>query len=332
MADSNATTTDVSDEVSFDFNDNLGIDNPGISEVADGDKSAADKTAAEELFEVLAGKDQSGNQIVHKLSKADLLKQAGIGLTAQQRIEATKQQREQLEQMALTLQDPTKVFDALKALGHNTDELIDKVVDQRIKDALEDPGVKEARTNAEELERYRKQDAEAKKAQEEARLTELSTEFSKRVSTKIDETLAAANLKNTQGNRAAVARYLSTLIDEKDEAGNMKYPRPLQMIPVEKLVEYHKRKTIEGIETLLEGADEDGILATLPKGLVDRIAKAVTKELSGKSQGKSVDQAIKNPASNKKDKNPMTTVEREALIKNRVAAAQEAWERQQRKA
>lgn len=298
-----------------------------IDGAGDGSNGSTTADNNEELFELEAGKNSDGTPNIVKLNKADLLKFAGIGRTSAQKMNDVHTQEQQMTELARRLADPKQVWEVLAKLGHDKDAMVNAITEQQIADMMEDKDVKAARLEKEELMKFRRQEAETKKANEDKAATELAEGFTKRLDAKLTEVLIAAKLPNNGPNRSQLTSYLKTLMFDKE--GKMVYQRPLLEIPMEKLVTYMKTSSISRLEALLEGADEDSILATLPQALQDRIAKAVSKRMQSGSSASKPSNKINNTPTKKDVDGPRkikTVDEREEEVARTVAAAQKAWE------
>lgn len=241
------------------------------------DASTANKSAIEELFEVISGKDANGKPITHKLSKADLLKNAGMGIGSRQQAEKVAQERKQVSEILQALRDPANVFDILKGLGNDPEKLMEDYVQKRITEALEDPKDREARLDREELENYRKTKAQQMKEQQEQQEIEAANTIQKDLETKINESLTAAKLPNTGANRAEVAKVIQ---DMYNDAITNKKPFDLKTVPYDKVVKHLRDSRVSGFEGLINEADDDALLETIPQALRERIARAESKRLS----------------------------------------------------
>lgn len=288
-------------------------------------------TPAAKLFKVPVGKGNNGEPVFKEFTEEDLIKHAGLGLTAHEKFEGAKKLRADMEALARAMKDPEKIWEVMKGLGHDTDSLLRKRVEQAIAEAQEDPKDRELRVTKAELERFLKAEAVAKKQKEEQELRSQTEAFTKQISDKISEALKTAKLPDTKSNRASVAQILEMLWNSKDESGNMPFPDPLK-IPNDKVVSFLRKNRVDGLKSLIDGADDDALLELLPEDLVKQITKAVSKKLQ-KSQGV-VDNTIQAPTRESKPdekKQPQSTADFWKEQEERTRKAQVAWERRQGK-
>lgn len=304
----------------------------GVDASGDATNTGASTPTAEELFEVAYGKDEKGNPLTKKFTKADLLKHAGMGLSAHERFEQVRRERANLETIAKAMKDPSRFWEIAKGLGHDVDALLRGKVEEVLADAALTPEQKEAKINKIELETLRKEKAERQRVEQEAETARLEKHYTEQLTSKVTEALTAAKLPNTQANRAAIAGILQTLWQSKDESGAQRYPDPFK-IPNDAVVSYLKKNRVGGLKELVEGADDDALLELLDPDLVEKITKAVSKKLQ-KAQG-GVDNTVVNTPSKDEGKSEkrrvLTTAEQEAEVKERIRKAQIAWERRQGK-
>lgn len=240
--------------------------------------SATTAAPGEELFEVQTGKDQAGNPVTKKYTRAQLLEAAQRAERAEGLSQKTRKDRASLEAIAKALKDPKRIWDVIKALGHNDEELIEARVKQFVEDDALSPEQKQAKIDRAELERLRASDAQRQQATLEARAKADLQESTQKLTQTIDAALAAAKLSNTPSNQRAVARVLTALWAEKDANGQQVYPDLFQ-IPLDKVIAHIRTRRVRDLQELLEGVDDESAYNLVGDELLKKLGKILTKQL-----------------------------------------------------
>lgn len=298
---------------------------------AQADGTTAAPNTNEETYDVSIGRDQTGQPIVKKFTRSELIKAAGLAEASQSKFNEAKALRTNMEALVRGLKDPTKIWPILKALGHNDEELIMKRAQEAIEEAKLSPEQKELKLTKSELDRLLKAEASRKQSEQQAKEQQLAQQYNQKLTEKVDAALTGAKLPNTPKNRAAIASVLQVLWNSKDAGGKQIYADPF-VIPLDKVIEHVRGSRVSGLSDLLDGADDDTLLSVLPEDLVKRITKAVSKRLQ-KEQNGGVDNTVivdkSKPTEPKKRKEPETFAQMQKRKAEEVRLAQIAWERRQ---
>jgi DNA primase len=233
---------------------------------------------AEEMYELQAGKNPDGSPLTKSFTKADLLKLAQTGFGANERFEEAKTTKAQMLELAQMLKDPERVFDVLKQLGHDPDELVGKRYARSLEERLKSPEQVEYEKLSKDAEEWRafkaKQDKEEQEKSQNAEASRIQTELY----TKLEGALSQAGVKPTKASVAEASKYIQTLFRQATARGER---LDLATIPVEKIAQHIKKQYSTGITGYLGELDDDSILSEIPEELLNKIGAALTRKLQG---------------------------------------------------
>lgn len=297
----------------------------------------ANETASElqeELFELIEGKNPDGTPIKKQLKRDELLKLAQQGFGASKSFEEAKAAKEQMKQLARMLQDPEKVFEVLKQLGHDPDQLMTGRMANQMLENMKTPEEKEMEQLRREAEEFRRFKAQQMKEQEESQIEHRAAEIRNSLYSRIEETLNTAGVPKTRATIAEVSRYIKMMADASERNGES---FDIDSVKLNNIVAHLREKHKQTFESLFDELDDDGILAMLPESIQKKIGAALTKKLSGgkvadinsiRRPAKSNDSLLDAPADKPKI---ISMKEADAITENRIRKAQELWDRQNKR-
>lgn len=302
------------------------VDASSMSNV-DGAVPAMEGVTAEELFELIEGKNPDGTPIKKQYKKDELLRIAQKGLGADKAFEDARTTKEQMKQLARAMSDPAQLPAVLAKLGLDFDTLIQERMATMMLENMKSPEEKEMEQLRREAEEYRQLKAQQLKEKEEAEASATGERMQKELFGLIEQTLNTSGVPKTKQTIAEIARYIQIQFNSAQRRGESFH---LSQIKPEALVAHMRKMHEDSFTNLFSELDEDGILAMLPDPLQKKIAAALTKKLSA---GKVTDiNSIKREATPRVEKPKgtkyMTAKELAKAMDADLEEQQKAWERQ----
>lgn len=292
-----------------------------------------DAPTAEELFELIEGKNSDGSPIKKGYTKEELLKIAQKGLGADKAFEQSKAEREQMRQLARAMQDPSQLPVVLKHLGIDLDQFLQERMAHQMLENMKSPEEKEMEQYRKEAEEFRRLKAEQAKQEEESKIHARAEEIRHSLYSRINDTLNSAGVPKTTATIAEVSRFIKMKADAAERQGK---EFDINTVNLEQIVAHLKTRQKENFDSLFgDDLDDDGLLSLIPEALQKRIAAAMTKKLQG---GKVTDinsikrdaRATNWDAPMKKAKN-INSTEANERIADKIAAAQAQWDKMNRR-
>lgn len=276
-----------------------------------------------ELFDLVEGKDEQGNNKTRKVSRDELLKLAQKGFGADKTFsEAAKSREEaaaikaQMAELARMLQeDPFKV---MRAFGKEPDSYISKYFDDKLQESLIDPKDRRMSELEAKLAEYEEEKNRQREEEQRSMIERRSAEIKTVIFNKIDEALQQAGVPKNPRTVAEIGRYLQSLNGKTGPDGN---PLNIMEIPVSRIVKHIQSSRTSEFQDIFSALDDDALLNSIDPKLAERIGRALSKKLAPQVnvpiRGKTV-QSVP-------EKVKATDVVGE--IKDRIKKAQLEWEK-----
>lgn len=288
---------------------------------------SAEQTAAEELYELITGKNADGTPIKKNLSREEAMKLMQKGFGADKEFEEAKATKKQMTELARMLADPKQVFEVLKHFKHDPDLLMTGRMAEQMLQSLKTPEDIEREGWKKDAEEYRAMKSKQMRDDEDAQVNTRAAEIRDGLYSRIEETLNTAGVKNTKGTVAQVARYVQKL-HNKAIAEDRDFD--INTIKLENIVA-HLRDDYKGtVSALIDDSDEDSVLSHFTDAQLKKLGAALTKKLSG---GNVVDintierKATNTPAAvnTEKKERVLSTDEANDIAAKRTADLQRRW-------
>ena len=254
-----------------------------------GSEQSTEGLTTEDLYELQAGKNPDGTALTKKVTKADLIKLAQTGFGANERFEEAKATKNQMIELAKMLRDPERVFEVLKEMGHNPDELFLGRYNKNLQEQLKTPEERDFERLQAEAEQWRKYEAKRLKDEEESAITTRAEAIKVDLYTKLESALTKTGIKATKDTVAEAARYIGMLKNQAESKGQN---FNIAEIPVDKIASHLRKRYTSGITGYLGELDEDSILSEIPDDLLNKIGKALSKKYSGQTGSKPIENPV----------------------------------------
>ena len=276
---------------------------------------------ATKLYKLVTGKNQDGTPIHQEYSEQDLLKFAQKGYGADAEFRSTKQARDEVNSIIQMMKNPQQLPQILRKLGYDPSQLGLEWYAQQIQENTMDPTAKELRDAKKKLKDYDDEKTAAENTTREAQISEMAAQVKSEIGNKITEALTAAGLPIEKQYVRLVGQYLQL-------AAKKGYD--INQIPIGFLVNKVKADINTFAQTYYGSMSEDHLSTNVDEATLAKYARAHMKKAGLKGSGAKKDAVVSSTASAPAKPVAMSTKAWEAENKKRIAAAQEAWNRQRR--
>jgi hypothetical protein len=210
-----------------------------------------------------------GKEVEEEVQFDELVSHYRKGKAADQRFQEAAKTRKQAEDILQAFQ--SNPAQAMKLLGVDAREFAEDYLSKVLEEELLSPEQREAKTLKAELEKYRKQEALQKEAEEKKKFeTQVEAEKQRYSSLIMD----ALKFEGIPPGAKSVAR-MATLLEKSEDQGYDLTPKEIASIVREEIQ--------EEMMSVFGGLSEDQLLQVIPESVLGNLRKADLKKLSTKS-------------------------------------------------
>lgn len=244
-------------------------------------KQAAPTTSAE-TYEIKV------NGQTKRVGRDELIKQAQLGYSANERFEQAAQQKKQMESVVGRFKDPNQMIDALMdpSLGLTKDQVRSAMEAWYTKEFIEPeqmtPEQLELRNAREKLKKYEETEKAKQKELQDAEFETLTSKERESLQTQITTALDESGLPKTKFIVARMAFYMHKNLSNGWDA------------PMDVIIDQVKKERQSMLSDLTESSDAEALISYLGKDFVNKIRKYDLAQLRArKNGGVSADDAIR---------------------------------------
>ena len=260
---------------------------------AKGGSPVADPKAAEQVKDAIRKLKLKIDGKEEELDEPEVIRLAQLGKASNKRFEEAKQMRQQAEQFMEMLRKDPKAVLSNPALGVDLRKFAEEVVWEHIQESSLTPEQKKARDVERELQKYKAQEEEHKKAETERQMQALHQKYASDYDRKITSALQASGLPKTPATVKRMAEYMFTAVQNGYD------------LEPSDLVEQVRKDYQDDIQQLFGQTSEDMLLSLLGEGTAKKLRNADMKRLkspTGKVMEKRTTEQSSKPGAKPKRK------------------------------